>query len=83
MMERSPRKGHHARPGHASTPRFLGKIGHVKDGGGGEGSLLGENVGAHGPGATEDDEATERAPWLRVGVPSEGDINHVAQVWHS
>lgn len=80
MMETSSQKGHRPRQGEASTPRFLGKIGNVKAAG--EGNVLEKNADSHGSRTTKVEE-TEREPWLRVGLPYEGDINHVAQVWYS
>lgn len=74
--EKSRQKDHPPRPGEASTPRFLGKIGNVKPNG--EDSVLEKNDGSRG--LRTKDEAIERTPWLRVGQPSKGDINHVAQV---
>lgn len=79
MMETSLQKGHHLREGEVLIPRFLGKIGNVKAAA--EGNVLEKQADSNGS-HTKQDEATERAPWLRVGQPSEGDINHVAQVWY-
>lgn len=79
MTARSPQKGHHPGPGQGSTPHFLEKIGNVKTAH--DGIVLEKNAGSNG--SRTKDEATERAPWLRVGLPSAGGINHVTQVWHS
>ncbi len=79
--ETSATTGANPSPGHASEPRFRERIGNLKTVGKGEGGLLQAKAGADGSsGGTN--KAVESEPWLRVGTPSEGDINHVAQVNH-
>lgn len=78
MAEKS-RRADHPPADRASTPRFLGHIGHVKTLGRGGGAGVRAKVDADGPRRSKE-EATGREPWLRVGTPSDGDISHVTQV---
>lgn len=78
-VETSATTGANPSPGHAPEPRFREHIGNVKTAVKGEGGLRQAKASADGSsGGTN--KAVESEPWLRVGTPSEGDLNHVAQV---
>lgn len=78
--EKSAKTSDGPSPGPAA-PRFREHIGKLKAAIKSEGGLLKAKAGVEAS-RGETNKAVESEPWLRVGTPSEGDINHVAQVHH-